>query len=117
MGIQTFSSALLAGVATIVATAFIGADIAAEVIDTSVVIGIPVGLFAGMFVAGAILYTCDDNPARASLAATGILGFAAGLLLTYVALTRLLGTDEIIGIGSGLVVGGIFAALAIMNNR
>lgn len=117
MGLQSFSSALLAGVATAIAAAFIGADFAAAAIDTSVIVGIPIGLLAGVVIAGIVLATSGDAPARAALIATGMLGFAAGLLLTYVGLTRLIAFDELTSVGIGVVVGVLLAALFVYNTR
>lgn len=117
MGLQTFSSALLAGVATAIATAFIGADIVAGVVDTSVAVGIPIGLIAGGILAGIVLTTSGENPARAALIASATLGFAAGVLVTYVGLTRLLGWETLTSVGAGIGVGAFFGILAIVKDR
>lgn len=109
--LQSFGSALIAGVATFLVIGVTVTEVAAARVDFSVAVGLPAGLLAAVAVAGIVNAVGSQNrPGWPQRLAGAIVAFSAAYLIVLVGLGFVAETEFATRVGIGAVVGVIFAA-------
>lgn len=117
-GLQTFGASLLAGVATLLVVTIVVTELAADEIEFSLLVGLPAGLVAGAVVGGIIYVAARRRrPGPAQLAASLVMGFAAGFMIAYFVAVVVIEIETMDAMGAAAVVGVVTAILSFVRNR
>ncbi len=117
-GLQTFGAALLAGVATVLVVTIVVTELVADAIEFSLLIGLPAGLIAGVIVGGGVYLAAKKRrPGPALVAASLVMGFAAGFLIAYFIAIVVLDMEVTLAMSIAAGVGVLTAIGSLIRNR
>lgn len=116
-GLQTFGAALLAAVATFLVVTIVVTEVLADEIEFSLLAGIPAGFIAALLVGGGIYVAASRRrPRPAQLAASIVMGFAAGFLIAYFVAVVVLEFPMVESMAGAIIIGVLVAISSFVRN-
>lgn len=117
MSLQSFLSALVAGVAAFVAVGVAVTELAATRIAFSVFVGLPAGLLAGVLTAAGVYATRgDEDPGRSQRIGWTVVTASTVFLLVFFLVGRLLDLGVVVGVSVAGVAGLLVGVIALVRS-